>query len=48
MADMNEAAGSEPAPGNWLAVAIAWALVGIPLLWGIYNTFKKASALFQG
>jgi hypothetical protein len=40
---------TEPAPSSasWTAVAIAWALVGIPLLWGIYNTFKKAVALFQ-
>jgi hypothetical protein len=28
-------------------VAVAWTLVGIPLLWGIYNTFKKAIILFQ-
>ena len=27
-------------------VAIAWAVVSIPLLWGIYNTALNASKLF--
>ncbi|HWA16654.1 MAG TPA: hypothetical protein VG817_09480 [Gemmatimonadales bacterium] len=40
---------TEPAPSSasWVAVAIGWALVGIPLLWGVYNTFKKAIVLFE-
>jgi hypothetical protein len=29
-------------------VAFAWALVGIPLVYGLYNTVKAASALFGG
>jgi hypothetical protein len=29
-------------------VAFAWALVGIPLAYGLYNTVKAASALFGG
>ena len=29
-------------------VAFAWALVGIPLVYGLYNTVKAASALFTG
>lgn len=40
---------TEPAPttASWIMVAIAWTLVGIPLLWGIFNTFKKAIVLFR-
>jgi len=29
-------------------LAFAWAFVGIPLAYGIYETAKKASALFAG
>lgn len=36
-----------PAPRSWGLVAVTWALVGVPLLWGIYNTLRKAMALFQ-
>ena len=28
-------------------VALAWLLVTVPLLWGVWQTFKKAAALFQ-
>ena len=28
-------------------VVLAWLLVGIPLLWGIYNTLLNAWQLFQ-
>jgi hypothetical protein len=38
---------SEPRPGQWGLVAIAWLLVGIPLAWGIWNTLLKAAALFR-
>jgi hypothetical protein len=45
---MNEDRGeTRPAPASWLAVAIAWILVGIPMLWGIYMTIRKAAPLFQ-
>lgn len=27
-------------------IAFAWALVGVPLVYGLYNTVKAASALF--
>ena len=30
-----------------IAVALAWLLVGIPLAWGVYQTFIKSLALFQ-
>ena len=28
-------------------IAFAWLLVGIPLAWGVYQTFIKSLALFQ-
>jgi hypothetical protein len=31
---------------TWL-VALAWTVVGVPLLWGVWNTFDKARAFFQ-
>lgn len=36
-----------PSPASWLLVVIAWVLVGVPLLWGIFITFKKAAILFR-
>lgn len=36
-----------PASGSWLLVAAAWIAVGVPLLWGILNTFRKAALLFR-
>jgi hypothetical protein len=35
------------AEGGWAAVAFAWILVGVPLLWGVWNTLVKAAALFK-
>jgi len=39
-----------PQPGTGMAVrlAIAWTFVGVPLAYGIYETAKKAAALFTG
>ena len=34
-------------PGQWGLVAVAWLLVGIPLLWGVWMTLQKAAALFE-
>lgn len=34
-------------PGQWWLVMLAWTLVGVPLLWGVWNTLVKASALFK-
>ena len=31
-----------------LELAAAWAFVGIPLLWGVYNTLSNALKLFTG
>ncbi len=40
--------GSEaPSSGSWLVVGIAWLLVSVPLLWGIWTTLAKAAVLFQ-
>jgi predicted signal transduction protein with EAL and GGDEF domain len=36
-----------PSDSSWLRVAAAWMLVGLPLLWGVFNTIKKALALFR-
>jgi hypothetical protein len=27
-------------------VVLAWIVVGVPLLWGVFQTLKKAAALF--
>jgi hypothetical protein len=32
---------------DWLLVAFAWTLVGIPLAWGIYRTLRTALILFR-
>ncbi len=36
-----------PAPSSWIAVAVSWTLVGIPLAWGIWKTLEKAAILFR-
>lgn len=33
--------------GNEVKLLLAWALVGIPLLWGIYHTILNALKLFS-
>jgi len=33
--------------GNALKLALAWIFVGIPLVWGIYQTLLNALKLFQ-
>ena len=37
-------------PSGGLAgrIALAWTIVGVPLAYGIYETAKKAAALFTG
>lgn len=30
-----------------VAVTLAWLLVAVPLLWGIWQTLQKAMALFR-
>jgi hypothetical protein len=33
--------------GSWGLVIAAWLLVSVPLLWGVWQTVKKAAALFR-
>jgi len=35
------------AAGHWGLVVLAWVLVGVPLIWGVWNTLLKAAALFR-
>jgi len=37
----------EPSSGGWAMVVLAWLPVTLPLLWGIWQTVKKASVLFR-
>jgi hypothetical protein len=37
----------KPSSSGWVLVVLAWALVSIPLLWGIWQTVKKAAVLFR-
>lgn len=39
---MNETNRSSPA-----SIAAAWIIVGLPLLWGVWETIKKSMALFH-
>jgi len=32
---------------NTIKLALAWTFVGIPLLWGVYNTLAQAVLLFK-
>ncbi|HEU5041312.1 MAG TPA: hypothetical protein VFT84_10845 [Gemmatimonadales bacterium] len=36
-----------PGGASWLMVGLAWLAVGVPLLWGIWTTLKKAIVLFR-
>jgi hypothetical protein len=40
---------SEPASSQRRlgVVVVAWLLVSVPLIWGVWQTIKKASALFR-
>jgi hypothetical protein len=46
---MNRPNGRQQEPGNasQAVVLLAWLLVAVPLIWGIWQTIKKASALFR-
>lgn len=32
---------------SWVWVALAWTLVGVPLVWGVYQTLKTAVKIFR-
>jgi hypothetical protein len=36
------------AKGMGAKLALAWTIVGVPLAYGVYETAKKAAALFTG
>ncbi|HEY6854089.1 MAG TPA: hypothetical protein VI139_07575 [Gemmatimonadales bacterium] len=38
---------TKPASSSWVVVALAWLLVGIPLVWGVATTIRKALPLFR-
>ena len=42
-----DTASARGSAGQWGLVVLAWTLVGVPLLWGVWNTLVKAAALFQ-
>lgn len=45
---MTEPQGStRPGTGSTLALIAAWLAVGIPMLWGVWTTIRKASLLFR-
>ena len=33
--------------GNGLMLLVSWIVVGVPLVWGVYNTLLKLPALFR-
>jgi hypothetical protein len=40
--------GQQPVHTPAALIAFAWTLVGVPLLYGLYQTIKTASTLFTG
>lgn len=43
----HSSAPEKPAASSWVIVALAWLPVTLPLLWGIWQTVKKAAVLFR-
>jgi hypothetical protein len=43
----NDDASGRPAGSSWPMVVLAWLPVTLPLLWGIWQTVKKAAVLFR-
>jgi hypothetical protein len=39
---------TDETPTSPLLVGLAWLMVGIPLLYGLWQTIDRASALFTG
>jgi hypothetical protein len=40
--------GGQSSPSSTVLVVVLWALVLIPLLWGVYQTLTAVVALFTG
>ena len=38
---------SERARSQAVAVLVAWAVVGVPLAWGVWQVFRKSLDLFR-
>ena len=38
---------SETTRTQWLELVIAWAIVGVPALWGVAQVVEKSLALFR-
>lgn len=38
---------TEPGKSSPVALALAWLVVGVPLAWGVSQTFIKSLALFK-
>lgn len=38
---------AEETKSNVLMLLVSWAVVGVPLVWGVYNTLLKLPALFR-
>jgi hypothetical protein len=41
MAEQNQSSGNGP------MLLISWVVVGVPLIWGVYNTLLKLPVLFR-
>jgi hypothetical protein len=46
-APVPDAAGAGASGNMQLKLILAWALVGIPLIWGVWETLQNALKLFQ-
>ncbi|NNC23342.1 hypothetical protein HKX42_05785 [Salinisphaera sp. USBA-960] len=46
MSDQRSSSQGSTKTGQWDQVALFWAFVGIPLAWGIIETFIKAAQIF--
>jgi hypothetical protein len=44
---MTNGADQRPSASSWVMVVIAWALVGLPLAWGVSKTLQTAVKLFR-
>ena len=47
MEQKTTAAAEEAVSHNPVVLALAWAAVGLPLLWGVAQTIKKTLTLFS-
>jgi hypothetical protein len=45
---MSSSTGNQPTHTPAALIAFSWALVGIPLVYGLYQTAKTAVTLFTG